>query len=134
MALVPDSNMRVAWQKAISMHEDRFTTEELVEIKKTTKPDDLLGFIKTLEVSDDKSKISRIAKRIGTLGLYLNTYEHSLDMITQGLPSPGCLIWGSIKVVLSVSATLRIPKNLSLRLLFALGAVVCISSRSAKIF
>ena len=134
MAPVPDSNLRDAWQKAIRMHEDRFTPEDLVEIKKTTKPDDLLGFIKTLDVSDDKSKISQFVRRIGTLGDYLNTYEHSLDMITQGLPSPGCLIWGSIKVVLSVSVSLRIPENPSLRLLFALKAVLCIPSRSARIF
>ena len=126
--------MRDVWQQAILSHETRFAPEDLVEIKKTAKPDDLLGFIKTFEVSDDKSKISQIAKHIGMLGTYLNTYEHSLDMITQGLPSPGCLIWGSIKVVLSVSASLRVPTNLNLILLFALEAVVCISSRPARIF
>ena len=130
MASVSSSSMRHAWQSAILKHENRFTPEDLAEIKKTTKPDDLLGFIKTLDVRDDKSNVSQIARRIGMLGSYFNTYEHSLDMITQGLPSPGCLIWGSIKLVLSVSGFLRILISLSLRLLFALEAVVCISSRS----
>ena len=97
--------MRDTWQHAILSNEKHFTQKDLVEIKKTTKPDDLLGFIKTLEVKDDKSNISKIARRIGMLGVYFNTYERSLDLIAQGLPSPGCLVWGSIKFALSVSAS-----------------------------
>ena len=111
MAPITGSNMQAAWKDVIRRHETRFTPEDLVEIKKTTKPDDLLGFIKSLDVKDDKSKSSEILRRIGMFGSYLNTYERSLDMITQGLASPGCLIWGSIKVVLSVSASLTIPNG-----------------------
>ncbi|KAL8789675.1 MAG: hypothetical protein Q9195_006728 [Heterodermia aff. obscurata] len=93
--------MRDTWQRAIRSHEQRFTSKDLVEIKKTTKPDDLLGFITTFDVANDESNISRIARRIGMLGVYFSNYEHSLNMIAQGLPSPGCLVWGSIKFTLT---------------------------------
>ena len=105
MGSVPGSNAQDTWRQAIRTYESRFTPEDLVEIKKTTKPDDLLSFIKNLEVKDDKSNVSKIARRIGKLADYFNSYEQSLDMITQGLPSPGCLVWGSIKFVLAVSAS-----------------------------
>ena len=126
--------MRDAWQDSILSHETPFTPEDLVEIKKTAKPDDLLGFIKTLHVPDDTGNISQIARRIGLLGSYLNTYEYALDMIKQGLPSPGSLLWGVIKGVLSVSAFLRISMNISLRLFFALKAVFCAQGSALRFF
>ena len=34
----------------------------------------------------------------------LQKFSASIDMLAQGAPSPGCLLWGSIKFVLTVSS------------------------------
>ena len=98
-------DIQTTWEKTLAIHKGRFAPEDLAEIEKTTKPDDLLDFIKNLDIKNGKGKFPWLFKQIEKLGVYFNTYEHSLDMITQGLPSPGCLVWGSIKFVLSVSAS-----------------------------
>ena len=36
----------------------------------------------------------------------LQRFNASIDMLAQGTPSPGCLLWGSIKFVLTVSCML----------------------------
>ena len=102
--------IQTTWQKTLAIHRNRFAPEDLVEIEKTKKPDDLLDFIKGLDIKNGKGKIPWLFRQIEKLGVYFNTYEHSLDMITQGLPSPGCLVWGSIKLAVSVSAS-EIPNR-----------------------
>lgn len=105
MATAPiiDAELRSAWQAALQHHEAEFAPEDLAEIKKSPNPEDLLQFIKTLEVKHDRSRLSKLLRSIGGLGQYFKTYQRALDIVAQGLPSPGCLVWGCIRVVLSVS-------------------------------
>ena len=113
MATAPivDAEVWSAWQAALQHHEADFTPEDLVEIKKGSKPEDLLQFIKTLEVEHDKSRLSKLLRSIGGLGQYFTTYQRALDIISQGLPSPGCLVWGCIRLVLSVSNPITVSSE-----------------------
>lgn len=105
-AVVSDVEVHTAWRSAIKQHEANFSPKDLTEIKKTKGPDDLLGFIQGLGIEKDRNKVSTLLRTIGALAPYFKAYQRALDIIAQGLPGSGCLIWGCIRTVLSVSTLL----------------------------
>ena len=114
MAVVSDVEVHTAWHSAIKQHEANFSPSDLTEIKKTKGPNDLLGFIQGLEVEKDRYKLSTLLRTIGALAPHFKAYQRALDVIAQGLPGSGCLIWGCIRTVLTVSTLLYIAPSASM--------------------
>ena len=65
-----------------------------------TGPEDVINEIDKWRKSHSDSKVAA-GVRFG-LG-QLQRFNASIDMLAQGTPSPGCLLWSSIKFVLTVS-------------------------------
>ena len=92
-----------AWKSAVKECEAEFSPEDLEEMKKSTGPDDILDFIEEVQVQEHNSKLSWLTGRVRRFGRSFKAYDHGLDLMAQGTPFPGCLIWGSIRIVVSVS-------------------------------
>jgi len=71
-------------------------------ITQETKPKQLLDYIQERQQKESRSKFSRLLRRISSIGERFTRYQSALDVLAQGTPSPGCLIWGSIRMVLEV--------------------------------
>lgn len=102
MSTLSQPELLATWNLAVKECEASFSPEDLDEIKKSKGPDDVLDFIKDLEAKERNSKLSRAMGKIRQFGRHFKAYQHGLDLIAQGTPFPGCIIWGSIKVVLAV--------------------------------
>lgn len=65
-----------------------------------TGPEDIVNEIEKWQKGNLDSKVAA-GVRAGLT--HLLRFSASIDMLAQGTPSPGCLLWGSIKFVLTVS-------------------------------
>ena len=68
-----------------------------------TGPEDVVNEIMKWQKNRPDSKVAA-GVRAGLVRL--QRFNASIDMLAQGTPSPGCLLWGSVKFVLAVSSTL----------------------------
>ena len=69
-------------------------------------PEDVLEEIKKWQSIQKKSKYCRVANNVEAGFSRLQMFNRALDLIAQGTPAPGCLVWGSIIFALTVSVPL----------------------------
>ena len=67
-----------------------------------TGPEDIVNEIEKWQKRHSDSKFAA-GVRAGLVRL--QRFSASIDMLAQGTPDPGCLLWGSIKFVLTVSSS-----------------------------
>ncbi len=92
-----------AWHSAIHKYELEYGSEIFDKIKqnKTTRPEHLLDFVHERRKKESRSKFSTLMSNISTLGQRFERFHAALDVLAQGIPF-GCILWGSIRVVLEV--------------------------------
>ena len=66
-------------------------------------PEDVLEQIKIWQSRQGKSQYCRLADGVQAGMSQLQKFSRAIDLIAQGTPAPGCLVWGSIVFVLTVS-------------------------------
>lgn len=66
-------------------------------------PEDVLEEIKKWQSRQAKSKFYKFADKVQDGMSRLQKFNRAIDLIGQGTPAPGCLLWGSIVFVLTVS-------------------------------
>lgn len=66
-------------------------------------PEDVLKEIEKWQSRQAKSKYCRVANSVQAGISRLQQFNRAVDLIAQGTPAPGCLVWGSIVFVLTVS-------------------------------
>ena len=95
-----------AWRSAIQQFELEYGSKIVDQIKqnKTTKPEQLLGFIDDRRQRESRSKFSTLMSNVSSHGQRFERYHAALDVLAQGIPF-GCILWGSIRVVLEVRHT-----------------------------
>lgn len=100
-----------AWSLAIHKYELEHGSKIVDKIKqnKTTKPEHLLGFIHDRRRRESRSKFSTLMSNISSHGQRFERFHAALDVLAQGIPF-GCILWGSIRVVLEVCHT---PRSIS---------------------
>ncbi|KAL8823762.1 MAG: hypothetical protein Q9191_005572 [Dirinaria sp. TL-2023a] len=91
-----------AWLIAISECEQELDPKTVAEIKPFTQPRDLLDYIKQRQNKEHRSKIRQLLSKVSSFGFRFEKYQSALDLIAQGTPMPGCLIWGSIRLALKM--------------------------------
>ena len=115
MSSLSQPELQDAWKSAVKECEAKFSPEDLDDIKKSTGPDEVLDFIKAVQAKERDSKLSRVMSQIRQFGRSFKAFERGLDLIAQGTPQPGCMIWGSIRFVLAVCGVpfslLRLERN-----------------------
>ena len=103
-------NARDTFRKSLS-------EKDMKRIMIPTGPEDVVNEIDKWHKRHSDSKVAATV-RFG-LG-QLQRFNASIDMLAQGTPSPGCLLWGSIKFVLTVSCMLILRHVIPCRLLLSL--------------
>ena len=90
----------VAFRNARDTFRKSLSEKDIKRIMIPTGPEDVVNEIDKWHNRHSDSKVAA-GVRFG-LG-QLQRFSASIDMLAQGTPSPGCLLWGSIKFVLTVS-------------------------------
>lgn len=98
-----DTPTIVAFRDARNSFRKSLSEKDLKRIMIPTGPEDVVDEIEKWRRRHLDSKVAASVR--SGLG-QLQRFSASIDMLAQGTPSPGCLLWGSIKFVLTVSSTL----------------------------
>ncbi len=92
-----------AWRSALEQVEQDCGSDVVGKlIMQETKPGHLLDYIQQRQEKESRSKFSKLLGKISTMADVLDRFQSALDVISQGTPQPGCLLWGSIRLVLEV--------------------------------
>lgn len=93
----------IAFRNARDTYRKSLSEKDMKRIMVPTGPEDVVNDIEKWEQGHSESKLAA-GVRVGLI--HLQRFGASIDMLAQGTPSPGCLLWGSIKFVLTVSSML----------------------------
>ena len=70
-------------------------------------PEDIANEVEKWQRRQSASRYARVAAAVRAGVGRMERFSASIDMLAQGSPSPGCLLWGSIKFVLTVGISLH---------------------------
>lgn len=98
----------LAWRNARDTYRKSLPDKDFKQIMIPARPDDVLREIETWQSGQVKSRYCRVADSIHTGISRLQKFDRAVDLMAQGTPAPGCLLWGSIIFVLTVSLALSI--------------------------
>lgn len=96
----------LAWQNARDTYRKSLSDKDFKRITIPAQPEDVLQEIEKWQSRQGKSKYRRVADGVQAGLSQLQKFNRAIDMIAQGSPAPGCLLWGSIIFVLTVSILL----------------------------
>lgn len=102
MPCMGDTPVIDAWKKALETYKKSLPKKDHKVIQMPSGPGDVVKDIVEWELKQRKSKSRKVATAIGGGLARLQRFSASIDMLAQGSPAPGCLLWGSIKLVLTV--------------------------------
>lgn len=94
-----DTATIIAFRNARNTYRKSLSEKDMRRIMVPTGPEDILNEIEKWQRRHSDSKVAA-GVRVGLV--HLQRFGASIDMLAQGTPSPGCLLWGSIKFVLTV--------------------------------
>ena len=101
LAKAGDTATVVAFKNARDTYRKSLSEKDLKRIMLPSGPEDVVNDIEQWHKRHLDSKVTAsIRSGLGQL----QRFSASIDMLAQGAPSPGCLLWGSIKFVLTVSS------------------------------
>lgn len=96
-----DTATNVAFRNARDTYRKSLSEKDMKRIMIPTGPEDVVNEIERWQ---KKHSDSKFAAGIRAGLARLQRFSASIDMLAQGTPDPGCLLWGSIKFVLTVSS------------------------------
>lgn len=97
-----DSPIVDAWKKALETYKKSLPQKDQTRIQMSTGPRDVVKDIEEWQLKQSKRKSMKVATVVGSGLARLQRFTASIDMLAQGSPAPGCLLWGGIKFVLTV--------------------------------
>ena len=98
-----DTATIIAWRNARDSYRKSLTEKDLKRILVPAKPEDVLDEIEKWQQRQKTSKYCKVAAGVAAGFSRLQRFNRAVDMIAQGSPHPGCLLWGSIIFALTVS-------------------------------
>ena len=96
-----------AWRHALDTYRKSLPEKDFKRIQIPAGPGDVLSEVQKWQSRQKKSKYCKVADGVEAGISRLHKFNRAIDMIAQGSPEPGCLVWGSIVFVLTVSATVN---------------------------
>ena len=91
-----------AWKSAQKTYEKSLAEKDLKQLMIPTGPEDVLNRIEEWQRENSGSRHAKVAESIRAGIAPIKRFSDSIDMMAQGSPAPACLLWGSIKFVLTV--------------------------------
>lgn len=105
-----------AWDRALQQYEKDFSTKSIQKIRESSGPQDVFVFLQERQEKETTSKYYRWLHKERDFFARFEKYQSLLDLLVPGAGGPGSLIWGSIKMVLSVSRFRTISQYQQLRI------------------
>ena len=91
-----------AWKEAVEKYQKSLSKKDQLQVQMPMGPADVVKEIEQWHLKQSKSKSAKLAAVVGGGLARLQRFTASIDMLAQGSPAPGCLLWGSIKFALTV--------------------------------
>ena len=101
-----ESATTIAWRNALDSYRKSLSDKDFKRIMIPAGPEDVANEIEKWQCRQSASKYARVAAAVRAGVGRMQRFSASIDMLAQGSPAPGCLLWGSIKFVLTVSIPL----------------------------
>ena len=98
-----DTATIIAWGNAMNTYRRSLPEKDLKRNFVPAKPEDVINEVEKWQRRQKKSKYCRVASGVSAGISRLQRFNHVIDMLAQGSPAPGSLLWGSIVFVLTVS-------------------------------
>lgn len=92
----------IAWKKAAETLEKSIPEKDFQRIRSLTNPEDILKELETWQIKRGTSKLGAVVDQVRDGLVRMQSFNRALDVLAQGSPSPGCLLWGSIVFVLTI--------------------------------
>ena len=103
-----ESATTIAWGNALKSYRKSLSDKEFKRIMIPAGPEDIANEVQKWQCRQSASKYARVAEAVRAGLGRMQRFSASIDMLAQGSPSPGCLLWGSIKFVLTVGIPLHL--------------------------
>ena len=97
-----ESATTIAWKNALNSYRKSLSEKDFKRIMIPAGPEDVANEIEKWQCRQSASKYARVAAAVRAGVGRMQRFSASIDILAQGSPSPGCLLWGSIKFVLTV--------------------------------
>lgn len=92
----------IAWKKAIQNLEKSLPEKDFKRICTITSPEDILKQLEIWQIKRRTSKLDAVIDQVRDGLARMQSFNRALDVLAQGSPSPGCMVWGSIVFVLTM--------------------------------
>lgn len=102
-----ESATTVAWRNTLSSYRKSLSDKDFKRISIPAGPEDVVNEVEKWHRRQSASRYARVAAAVRAGLGRMQHFSASIDMLAQGSPSPGCLLWGSIKFVLIVGISLH---------------------------
>ena len=102
-----ESATTIAWRNALDSYRRSLSAKDFKRIMIPAGPEDVANQIEKWQSRQSASRYARVAAAVRAGLSRMQRFSASIDMLAQGSPSPGCLLWGSIKFVLTVGISLH---------------------------
>jgi len=91
-----------AWKEALDLCSKNSNSSRAKDVFRSTNPKDIRKYLEDVHQQQKKSKLSKTMRGIGTCIDALVRHEKAMEMFAQAGGMPGCVAWGSIRLVLGV--------------------------------
>ena len=100
-----ESATTIAWRNALNSYRKSLSEKDFKRIMIPAGPQDVANEVEKWQCRQSASRYARVAAAVRAGVGRMQRFSASIDMLAQGSPSPGCLLWGSIKFVLTVGVS-----------------------------
>lgn len=98
----PESPVITTWKSAMASFRKSVPRKTFEQIQQSTSPQDVLNYVQSIRLKEHENTDPKILLAIKACAHRLQRFSGALDMLAQGAAQPGCLVWGSIKLALTV--------------------------------
>jgi hypothetical protein len=91
-----------AWTDALEICKKNSSHSSATEVFQSTSPKDIRKYLEDIQQQQKKSKLSETARGLGSCIDALIRHKKAMEMFATAGGMPGCVVWGSIRLVLGV--------------------------------
>ncbi|KAH0564926.1 hypothetical protein GP486_001681 [Trichoglossum hirsutum] len=91
------------WKEALDLYSKSSNSSYAKDLFRSTNPKDIRKYLEDVRQQQKKSKLSKTMYGIGTCIDALVRHERAMEMFAQAGGMPGCVAWGSIRLVLGLT-------------------------------
>jgi hypothetical protein len=91
-----------AWSEALGICKKNSRKSSAAIVFQSTGPKDIRKYLEDVQQQQKKNKLAKTMRGLGTCIDALVRHEKAMDMFAQAGGMPGCVAWGSIRLVLGV--------------------------------